>query len=134
MGRQKTKVPEEPQGRLDTSQDPYPAANYLAPCNKETITVTLYGATNLPAGKDGSEPWPYVVVKTTSEKANKHSPQAMTSVTSEPTRAPVWGDTVNVEIQAEDTGREGLSSRSQRALSQQPQAHGGNCSGSSQLY
>lgn len=31
----------------------------------------------------------------------------MTSVTSEPTRAPVWGDTVNVEIQAEDTGREG---------------------------
>ncbi|NP_001159754.1 coiled-coil domain-containing protein 33 isoform 1 [Mus musculus] len=101
-------VPEEPQGRLDTSQDPYPAANYLAPCNKETITVTLYGATNLPAGKDGSEPWPYVVVKTTSEKANKHSPQAMTSVTSEPTRAPVWGDTVNVEIQAEDTGREDL--------------------------
>uniref|UniRef100_A0A8C6GP63 Coiled-coil domain containing 33 n=1 Tax=Mus spicilegus TaxID=10103 RepID=A0A8C6GP63_MUSSI len=101
-------VPEEPQGRLDTSQDPYPDANYLAPCNKETITVTLYGATNLPAGKDGSEPWPYVVVKTTSEKANKHSPQVMTSVTSEPTRAPVWGDTVNVEIQAEDTGREDL--------------------------
>lgn len=31
----------------------------------------------------------------------------MTSVTSEPTRAPIWGDTVNVEIQAEDTGREG---------------------------
>ncbi|XP_021028173.1 coiled-coil domain-containing protein 33 isoform X6 [Mus caroli] len=108
MGRQKTKVPEEPQGRLDTSQDPYPDANYLAPCNKETITVTLYGATNLPVGKDGSEPWPYVVVKTTSEKANKHSPQAMTSVTSEPTRAPVWGNTVNVEIQAEDTGREDL--------------------------
>ncbi|XP_021028168.1 coiled-coil domain-containing protein 33 isoform X1 [Mus caroli] len=101
-------VPEEPQGRLDTSQDPYPDANYLAPCNKETITVTLYGATNLPVGKDGSEPWPYVVVKTTSEKANKHSPQAMTSVTSEPTRAPVWGNTVNVEIQAEDTGREDL--------------------------
>ncbi|XP_021062042.1 coiled-coil domain-containing protein 33 isoform X3 [Mus pahari] len=106
MGRQKTKVPEEPQGRLDTSQDPHPDVNYLAPCNKETIIVTLYGATNLPACKDGSEPWPYVVVKTTSEKANKHSPQVMTSVTSEPTRAPVWGDTVNVEIQAEDTGRE----------------------------
>ncbi|XP_021062040.1 coiled-coil domain-containing protein 33 isoform X1 [Mus pahari] len=99
-------VPEEPQGRLDTSQDPHPDVNYLAPCNKETIIVTLYGATNLPACKDGSEPWPYVVVKTTSEKANKHSPQVMTSVTSEPTRAPVWGDTVNVEIQAEDTGRE----------------------------
>lgn len=55
-------VPEEPQDRLDTSLDPYPDTNYLAPCNKETVTVTLHGATNLPACKDGSEPWPYVVV------------------------------------------------------------------------
>ncbi|XP_076781664.1 coiled-coil domain-containing protein 33 isoform X3 [Arvicanthis niloticus] len=99
-------VSEEPQDRLDTSQDPHSDTNYLAPYNKEIVTVTLYGATNLPACKDGSEPWPYVVVKTTSEKANNYSPQAMTSVTSEPTRAPIWGDTVNVEIQAEDTGRE----------------------------
>ncbi|GAB1294285.1 Coiled-coil domain-containing protein 33 [Apodemus speciosus] len=99
-------VPEEPQDRLDTPQNPYPDSNYLAPCDKETVTVTLYGATNLPACKDGSEPWPYVVVQTTSEEASHHSPQAVTSVTSEPTRAPVWGDTVNVEIQAEDTGRE----------------------------
>ncbi|XP_052044163.1 coiled-coil domain-containing protein 33 isoform X3 [Apodemus sylvaticus] len=107
MGRQKTKVPEEPQDRhLDTSQGPYPDSNYLAPCDKETVTVTLYGATDLPACKDGSEPWPFVVVKTTSEEASHHSPQAITSVTSEPTRDPVWGDTVNVEIQAEDTGRE----------------------------
>ncbi|XP_031199303.1 coiled-coil domain-containing protein 33 isoform X8 [Mastomys coucha] len=106
MRRQKTKVAKETQDRLDTSQNPYPDTNYLAPRNKETVTVTLYGATNLPACKDGSEPWPYVVVKTTSEEANNRSPQAMTSVTSEPTRAPVWGDTVNVEIQAEDIGRE----------------------------
>ncbi|XP_063121554.1 coiled-coil domain-containing protein 33 isoform X9 [Rattus norvegicus] len=109
MGRQKTKVPEEPQDRLDTSLDPYPDTNYLAPCNKETVMVTLYGATNLPTCKDSSEPWPYVVVKTTSEEANNHSPQARTSVTSEPTRAPIWGDTVNVEIQAEDTGREDVT-------------------------
>ncbi|XP_028630375.1 coiled-coil domain-containing protein 33 isoform X2 [Grammomys surdaster] len=106
MGRQKAKVPEEPQDRLDSSQDTHPDINYLAPYNKETVTVTLYGATNLPACKDGSVPWPYVVVKTTSEKAKNSSPQAMTSVAPEPTRAPVWGDTVNLEIQAEDTGRE----------------------------
>ncbi|XP_028630374.1 coiled-coil domain-containing protein 33 isoform X1 [Grammomys surdaster] len=99
-------VPEEPQDRLDSSQDTHPDINYLAPYNKETVTVTLYGATNLPACKDGSVPWPYVVVKTTSEKAKNSSPQAMTSVAPEPTRAPVWGDTVNLEIQAEDTGRE----------------------------
>ncbi|XP_052044161.1 coiled-coil domain-containing protein 33 isoform X1 [Apodemus sylvaticus] len=103
----RAQVPEEPQDRhLDTSQGPYPDSNYLAPCDKETVTVTLYGATDLPACKDGSEPWPFVVVKTTSEEASHHSPQAITSVTSEPTRDPVWGDTVNVEIQAEDTGRE----------------------------
>lgn len=50
---------------------------------------------------------PILSRKTTSEEANKESPQAMTSVTSEPTRAPIWGDTVKVEIQAEDAGREG---------------------------
>ncbi|XP_040586061.1 coiled-coil domain-containing protein 33 [Mesocricetus auratus] len=95
-------VPEEP----GDPQDPDPDTNYLAPSNKETIVITLHGATNLPASKDGSDPWPYVVVKTTSEKATTHSPKAMTSVTSEPTRAPIWGDTVKVEIQAEDSGRE----------------------------
>ncbi|XP_042136958.1 coiled-coil domain-containing protein 33 isoform X4 [Peromyscus maniculatus bairdii] len=108
MGRQKTKVPEEPGDPLDISLDPGPDTNYLAPYNKEIVTVTVHGATNLPASKDGSEPWPYVVVKTTSEEATAPSPKAVTSVTSEPTRAPIWGDTVKVEIQAEDAGREGV--------------------------
>ncbi|XP_051012511.1 coiled-coil domain-containing protein 33 [Acomys russatus] len=99
-------APEGPEDPLKTSQGPESDPNYLAPCNKEIVVVTLHGATNLPACRDGSEPWPYVVVKTTSEEANKQSPQAVTSVTSEPTRAPIWGDTVKVELQAEDSGRE----------------------------
>ncbi|KAL1782282.1 coiled-coil domain-containing protein 33 isoform X2 [Sigmodon hispidus] len=106
MGRQKTKVPEEPGDPPDTSLDSRPDTNYLAPCNKEIVLVTLHGATSLPACKDGSEPWPYVVVQTTSKDATTHSPKAVTSVTSEPTRVPIWGDTVKVEIQAEDAGRE----------------------------
>ncbi|XP_059123972.1 coiled-coil domain-containing protein 33 isoform X1 [Peromyscus eremicus] len=104
----KAQVPEEPGDPLDISLDPGPDTNYLAPYNKEIVTVTVHGATNLPASKDGSEPWPYVVVKTTSEEATAPSPKAVTSVTSEPTRAPIWGDTVKVEIQAEDAGREGV--------------------------
>ncbi|KAL4701405.1 hypothetical protein H8959_015409 [Pygathrix nigripes] len=44
--------------------------------------------------------------KSTSEEKNNQSSKAVTSVTSEPTRAPIWGDTVNVEIQAEDAGQE----------------------------
>lgn len=41
---------------------PYPDDSYLAPYNKETVVVTLHGATNLPARKDGSDPQPCVVV------------------------------------------------------------------------
>uniref|UniRef100_A0A8C8YVR4 Coiled-coil domain containing 33 n=1 Tax=Prolemur simus TaxID=1328070 RepID=A0A8C8YVR4_PROSS len=80
--------------------------SHLSPPNKESIVVTLHGATDLPTCKDGSNPWPYVVVKTTSEEANNQTSKAVTSVTSKPTRDPIWGDTVKVEIQAEDSGRE----------------------------
>lgn len=45
--------------------------------------------------------------KTTSEEATGQSTKAVTFVTPEPTRSPVWGHTVKVEIQAEDAGREG---------------------------
>ncbi|XP_027426653.2 coiled-coil domain-containing protein 33 isoform X4 [Zalophus californianus] len=80
--------------------------SHLSPSNKETIMVTLHGAINLPTCKDDSEPWPYVVVKTTSEDTKNQNAKAVTSVTSEPTKAPIWGDTVKVELQAEDVERE----------------------------
>ncbi|XP_072807117.1 coiled-coil domain-containing protein 33 isoform X6 [Vicugna pacos] len=106
MGRKKKKVTEGPEEAQNTSQNVDSVVSHLAPSNKEVITVTLHGATNLPACKDGSEPWPYVIVKTTSEEAKNQSSKAVTSVPSEPTRAPIWGDTVEVEIQAEDSGHE----------------------------
>ncbi|CAO2634850.1 Coiled-coil domain-containing protein 33 [Lemmus lemmus] len=95
-----------PHPELQTSPDLDPDTNYLAPSKKETIVVTLHGATDLPTSKDGSDPRPYVMVQTTSEEATAHSPKAVTSVASEPTRSPIWGDTVEVEIQAEDAGQE----------------------------
>ncbi|XP_016066064.1 PREDICTED: coiled-coil domain-containing protein 33 [Miniopterus natalensis] len=100
---QVAKSPEDPQ---NTTQTMEAVISHLSPSNKEIITVTLHGATNLPDCKDGSEPWPYVVVKTTSEEAKNQNSKAVTSVTLEPTKAPIWGDTVTVEIQAEDVGRE----------------------------
>ncbi|XP_006088003.1 coiled-coil domain-containing protein 33 [Myotis lucifugus] len=106
MDLEKEKVTEGPEDSPDTTQTVESVISHLSPSNKETITVTLHGATNLPACKDGSEPWPYVVVKTTSEEAKNQDSKAVTSVTSEPTKAPIWGDTVTVEIQAEDVGRE----------------------------
>ncbi|KAM9586410.1 LOW QUALITY PROTEIN: coiled-coil domain-containing protein 33 [Trichechus inunguis] len=100
---QDSKDPQEP---LDTSQNMESGISHLSPSNKETIVITVHGAMNLPARKDGSEPWPYVIVKTTSKDSQSKNSKAVTSVTLEPTRAPVWGDTVKVEIQAEDAGRE----------------------------
>ncbi|XP_040824413.1 coiled-coil domain-containing protein 33 [Ochotona curzoniae] len=97
-----------PKESVDTARSTEPAVSHVAPINKELITVTVHGATNLPACKDGSEPWPYVVVKTTSEEAKDQSSNAVTCVTTEPTRAPIWGDTVTVEIQAEEAGQEEL--------------------------
>lgn len=54
-----------------------------------------------------TQPAPPLPRKTTSEEAKNQDSKAVTSVTSEPTKAPIWGDTVTVEIQAEDVGQEG---------------------------
>lgn len=54
-----------------------------------------------------TQPTPSLPRKTTSEEAKNQDSKAVTSVTSEPTKAPIWGDTVTVEIQAEDVGQEG---------------------------
>uniref|UniRef100_A0A452TF75 Coiled-coil domain containing 33 n=1 Tax=Ursus maritimus TaxID=29073 RepID=A0A452TF75_URSMA len=99
-------VAESPEEPLNTLQSVESVPSHLSPSNKETIMVTVHGATNLPTCKDGSEPWPYVVVKTTSEDTKNQNAKAVTSVTSEPTTAPIWGDTVKVELQAEEAGRE----------------------------
>uniref|UniRef100_A0A8C2UXI9 Coiled-coil domain containing 33 n=1 Tax=Chinchilla lanigera TaxID=34839 RepID=A0A8C2UXI9_CHILA len=98
-------VTESPEDALNAPQSIPPNISHLSPSNKETIMVTLHGATNLPSCADGSEPCPYVVVKTTTEE-DKWSSKAVTSVSSEPTRNPIWGDTVQVEIPAEEAGRE----------------------------
>uniref|UniRef100_I3LYH7 Coiled-coil domain containing 33 n=1 Tax=Ictidomys tridecemlineatus TaxID=43179 RepID=I3LYH7_ICTTR len=104
-GREKT-VTEGPEDPLNTSQSTKPDNSHLSPSNMETIMVTLHGATNLPSCEDGSEPYPYVVVETTSKEADHRGSKAVTSVTSEPTRSPIWGETVKVETLAENSGQE----------------------------
>ncbi|KAG3262262.1 coiled-coil domain containing 33, transcript variant X2 [Ictidomys tridecemlineatus] len=106
MVRKKSKVTEGPEDPLNTSQSTKPDNSHLSPSNMETIMVTLHGATNLPSCEDGSEPYPYVVVETTSKEADHRGSKAVTSVTSEPTRSPIWGETVKVETLAENSGQE----------------------------
>lgn len=55
-------VAEGPKDPVNTSQKVASVISHLAPPHKEAIAVTPHGVTNLPACKDGSAPWPYVVV------------------------------------------------------------------------
>ena len=51
-----------------------------------------------------AQPAPPLPRKTTSEGAKNRSSKAVTSMPSEPSKAPIWGDTVKLEVQAEDVG------------------------------
>ncbi|XP_062998677.1 coiled-coil domain-containing protein 33 [Elgaria multicarinata webbii] len=82
---------------------------HLASPNKESITITLHGASNLPSARKGHVPHPYVVVKTTSDEESKQPAQGVTHTTARPTHSPTWEEKVTVEIDAADAGEEDLS-------------------------
>ncbi|XP_044306427.1 coiled-coil domain-containing protein 33, partial [Varanus komodoensis] len=82
---------------------------HLANPDRESITVTLHGASNLPSARKGDVPHPYVVVKTTSEEESKQPAQAVTHVTAEPTHSPVWEEKVTVEVESAKAGEEVMS-------------------------
>ncbi|XP_051484480.1 coiled-coil domain-containing protein 33 [Apus apus] len=99
-------VSESPAGR----EEPRPAGGagrgHVAQVGKEAITVTLHGATNLPATREGRVPWPYVIVKTSrgdEQKAETTRPSWV------PTHSPSWGEELTVEMDAEDVGRAALT-------------------------
>ncbi|XP_034639606.1 coiled-coil domain-containing protein 33-like [Trachemys scripta elegans] len=81
---------------------------HLAHSGKESISVTLHGASNLPATQKGNVPWPYVTVKSSSDVEKKSEAQGVTHVSSEPTHSPTWEEKVTMEIDAEDAGHEAV--------------------------
>ncbi|NXQ91854.1 CCD33 protein, partial [Nyctibius grandis] len=74
---------------------------HVARVGKEAITVTLHGASNLPATREGRVPWPYVIVKTSRGDEQKAGATRPSSV---PTHTPTWEEEVTVELDAEDAG------------------------------
>ncbi|CAM4623508.1 unnamed protein product [Caretta caretta] len=82
---------------------------HLAHSGKESISVTLHSATNLPATRKGNVPWPYVTVKSNSDVEKKLEAQGVTHVSSEPTQSPTWEEKVTMEIDAEDAGHEAVN-------------------------
>ncbi|KAM6196100.1 coiled-coil domain-containing protein 33 [Sarcoramphus papa] len=94
-------VSRSPAGTEEPGHAPAAGRGHVARVGKEAITVTLHGASNLPATREGRVPWPYVVVKTS--RGNEQKPEA-TRASSAPTHAPTWEEEVTVEMDAEDAG------------------------------
>uniref|UniRef100_A0A674I431 Coiled-coil domain containing 33 n=1 Tax=Terrapene triunguis TaxID=2587831 RepID=A0A674I431_9SAUR len=100
-------LPSEPHIPLSTPQPPS-CPLLISPPLLESISVTLHGASNLPATQKGNVPWPYVTVKSSSDVEKKWEAQGVTHVSSEPTHSPTWEEKVTMEIDAEDAGHEAV--------------------------
>ncbi|KAM7102986.1 coiled-coil domain-containing protein 33 [Ciconia maguari] len=94
-------ISESPAGTEEPGHTPGASGEHVARVGKEAITITLHGASNLPATRDGRVPWPYVVVKTS--RGDEQKPEA-TRASLVPTHAPTWEEEVTVEMDAEDAG------------------------------
>ncbi|KAM6308909.1 coiled-coil domain-containing protein 33 [Aegotheles albertisi] len=92
-------VSESPAGTEEPRHASGAGRGHMASMGKEAITVTLHGASNLPATLEGRVPWPYVVVKTSRGDEQRLE---MTHPSSVPTHAPTWDEEVTVEMDTED--------------------------------
>ncbi|XP_054693395.1 coiled-coil domain-containing protein 33 [Grus americana] len=105
-------VSESPAGTEEPRHAPGASGGHVARVGKEAVTVTLHGASNLPATWDGRVPRPYVVVgivtKTSGGDERKVEARA-THASSVPTHAPTWEEELTVEMDAEDAGRAALT-------------------------
>lgn len=55
-------ISKSPAGKEKPGHTPAAGGGHMAHVGKEAITVTLHGASNLPATREGQVPWPYVIV------------------------------------------------------------------------
>ncbi|XP_068266840.1 coiled-coil domain-containing protein 33 [Nyctibius grandis] len=94
-------VSESPAGTEEPRHAVGAGEGHVARVGKEAITVTLHGASNLPATREGRVPWPYVIVKTSRGDEQKAGATRPSSV---PTHTPTWEEEVTVELDAEDAG------------------------------
>ncbi|XP_074012128.1 coiled-coil domain-containing protein 33 [Numenius arquata] len=103
-----TQVSKSPAETEELRREPVAGGGHVACVGKEAITVTIHGASNLPATRKGQEPWPYVVVETS--RGDEQKPEAWaTHLSPVPTHAPTWEEEVMVEMDAEDAGGAALT-------------------------
>ncbi|KAJ1181352.1 hypothetical protein NDU88_006560 [Pleurodeles waltl] len=80
----------------------------VSPPGKEHISITLHGATNLPALADGAVPQPFAIVKSSSDEKKKRTVRGVTHSAALPTHSPNWEETFHLEIEEDDSQDEAV--------------------------
>ncbi|XP_048376497.2 coiled-coil domain-containing protein 33 [Stegostoma tigrinum] len=93
-----THVIETPPGMTEATLSSPANEEHVSRPGKESISIILHGATDIPALSDGSVPQPFATVKSGSDGENHQRAQGVTHATAEPTHSPSWEEKLTVEI------------------------------------
>ncbi|XP_078055938.1 coiled-coil domain containing 33 [Mustelus asterias] len=94
-------VQETPPGKTEPTLTSPTNDEHVSRPGKESISVILHGATDLPALSDGSVPQPFVTAKSGTDVEKQQRAQGVTHASVLPTHSPSWEEKVTVEIDEE---------------------------------
>ncbi|XP_072348905.1 coiled-coil domain-containing protein 33 isoform X2 [Scyliorhinus torazame] len=97
-----THVTETPPGRTEPTLTSPTNDEHVSRPGKESISIILHGATDLPALGDGSVPQPFGIAKSGSDVEKQQRAQGITHASAQPTHSPSWEEKVSVEIDEEN--------------------------------
>nr|XP_014344342.1 PREDICTED: coiled-coil domain-containing protein 33 [Latimeria chalumnae] len=94
-------VMEAPPGRTEPVHSAPTNDWHVSRPGKESISVILHGATNLPPLSDGTVPQAFASVKSSSDEKKQQSAQGISHASLQPTHSPSWEEKVTLEIDEE---------------------------------
>ncbi|XP_059802605.1 coiled-coil domain-containing protein 33 isoform X5 [Hypanus sabinus] len=97
----RARVLESPPGKTEPTLTSPTDEWHVSRPGKQSITIILHGATDLPALSDGSVPQPFGTVKSGMDEEENQRAQGVTHATAHPTHSPSWEEKVTVEIEEE---------------------------------
>ncbi|XP_067829643.1 coiled-coil domain-containing protein 33 [Heptranchias perlo] len=98
-----TRVVETPPGKTEPTLTSATNDWHVSRPGKESVSIILHGATDLPALSDGSVPQPFGTAKSGSDEEANQVAQGVTHATIHLTHSPSWEEKVTVEIDEENT-------------------------------
>ncbi|XP_078388341.1 coiled-coil domain-containing protein 33-like [Cetorhinus maximus] len=102
MRKEMSQVMETPPGKMEPTLTSPTNEEHVSRPGKESISIILHGATDLPALSDGSVPQPFGTAKSGSDGEKQQRAQGVTHATVQPTHSPSWEEKVTVEIDEEN--------------------------------